>query len=472
MRILLVQPPSSQHIGFQFMALTEPLGLEAVAAVCGDRDVRILDLRIDVDALAPTLADFRPDVVGVTVPFTTAAYEALTVLETVKAFDPKVFTLAGGNHATLMPEDFVGRADLVVIGEGEEATQEALERLDAGEDWRGIAGTVWFEDGEMVTGPERPLIRDLDAIPIPRRDLTRTHRDSYFYKKMRPMTMIETARGCPFKCSFCSVWMFNKGKYRTRTPERVMREILTAESNDILFSDDNFLENVRRSETIYDMVKAAGLNKRFGFQARTDTIVKRPDLIAKWAEIGLTWVLVGFESFRETDLKSFDKRTNVATNEAAVRILQSHGVDVQAAFIVDPCYSPKEFKLLARYIRRMKLFNPQITILTPIPGTHFFREKLKDITTRNWELFDFLHAVIPTDLPLKRFYREFTKLYRRVSVSHTVGKFFRSPHAITWKDFRQGLRVANNMLRAKAYLRGHFEKVKLPSRTDEPEPTS
>jgi radical SAM superfamily enzyme YgiQ (UPF0313 family) len=455
-KVLLVQPQSPRYLGFKYLALTEPLGLEAVAASIKNHDLRILDLRLE-KSLAKVLRRFKPEAVGLSVPFTTAVYKSQYILSEIKKFNPRIFTFVGGHHASLNPYDFLGYADVVVTGEGEKTCPELLEAVARGRDLREVPGLVYLKDQEPIFTPVQPLISPLDKIPTPARHLTEKYRDSYFYKEKKPLTMVETTRGCPYRCKFCSVWRFHNGKYRQLSPERVLSELKAVETEDVLFSDDNFLENVRRAEKIYQLIKASGLRKKFGFQARTDTIARHPEIIKKWREIGLDWVLIGFESFREKDLKELDKKTTVEVNEAAVKVLQENSINIQAAFIVHPDYSRREFEALGRYIKKLKLFSCQITVLTPIPGTDFFREKIQELTSRNYELFDFLHAVLPTKLPLDQFYEEFCRLYRKISISFNIKNVLKSPFSYSLKDIIQAVKVFNNLLRPKAYLKGHFK---------------
>lgn len=457
MKILLVQPDSGHHVGFKHMALTEPLGPETIAACLSEHEVRILDLRVDSD-LQAYLRTFRPEAVGVAVPFTTAAYQAQKVLHLAKEYDSKIFAFAGGHHATLSPSDFLTSdkgADAVVIGEGESTLPELLAAFEKGQELAEVEGIAYLKDGQQIFTASRQPMSNLDSSPTPARNLTEKYREKYFYKSKKPVALVETTRGCPYRCKFCSVWKFHQGKYRSRSPERVIEELLAVENEQILFADDNFLENVRRAERIYEAIKKMGLKKRFGFQARTDTIASHPQVIKKWREIGLDWVLVGFESFEEGELNEFNKHTTVEANEQAVHILQDNNIEIQAAFIVSPSYGKREFNLLTKYIKKMRLVSPQITILTPLPGTDFFKEKWNELTTRNYELFDFLHAVLPTKLPLEEFYKQFCKLYRRVSLGVNIKSVFSAPFSHSFKDIPLAVKVFNEFLRPKAYLKAH-----------------
>lgn len=104
--------------------------------------------------------------------------------------------------------------------------------------------------------------------------------------------------------------------------------------------------------------------------------------------------------------------TREMVNGEALKILRDHKIEVCASFIVDPQYERSDFERLRYYIRRWKLYSPSITVLTPLPGTEFFRRVKEKLTTQNWELFDLVHAVLPTRLSLADFYREFCELYK------------------------------------------------------------
>ncbi|MBE0448516.1 MAG: cobalamin B12-binding domain-containing protein [Actinobacteria bacterium] len=458
MKIALIQPSSDHYIGFHHTAITEPLGLEAIAGVLTSHEIVMLDMRFDKDIERFLLRE-HPDAVGVAVPFTTVVYAGRAVLKTVRRLLPHAFTFVGGHHPALNPSDFLGRCDVVVVGEGEELVPELLNRVESGEPIDNLPGLMFIKDGEPFFTGERPLIAKLDDLPMVNRTIVERYAERYFFRSMAPVTMIETARGCPHRCIFCSVWKFNRGRYRQKSPERVLEETKAALTTDVLFADDNFMGNVSRTEHIYRLIQGIGLKKRFGCQARTDTIAKNPDMIRRWRSIGLSWVLIGFESFNQEWLAWMNKKTDVETNEEAVRILQDNGIEIQAAFIVDPTYSRSEFQALGKYIRRLKLKSCQITVLTPLPGTDLFKEKWSELTSRNYDLFDFFHAVLPTKLPLEQFYREFCKLYRRVAIMPNIKELFKSPSSLSPSNILQGIHMFNNILRPKGYLKGHSRAV-------------
>ena len=417
MRVLLIQPPESQTVvGFSKFGCPEPLALEILAASVPDHEVEILDMRMDRD-LESCLRRFAPQVVGVT-GYTPNVPQMLAVCRSTKELDPSMVTVVGGYHATLCPEDFdTPDVDVIVRGEGERTLPEFLEALERGADLAEVDGLVFRRGGDHIhTGP-RELLDDLDDSPAPARHLTEQYRDRYFFQFWSSPAPLETARGCPHNCKFCSVWVFHRSRCRFKSPGRVAEELQRVGSDIAYFVDDNFLQNLRRAERIHELVADAGLKLKYWMQARADSIVRRPDLIERWAEIGLSTVLVGFEKFREEELTDLRKRSTVEANEEAARILRANGVDIWGAFIVDPSWGKSDFAALAEYVRRLKISFPQFTVLTPLPGTEFFREKVKELTTRNHETFDFLHSVLPTRLPAGEFYSEMAHLYASTTMS-------------------------------------------------------
>ncbi|MBI4300986.1 MAG: cobalamin B12-binding domain-containing protein [Chloroflexi bacterium] len=411
MRILFIQPNVSENmVGFTSLVRPEPLALEMVAASVPEHEVKILDLRVD-PSLEATLASFRPDLVGLT-GYTTAVPRMLEICAEVKTFDSAIVTVVGGYHATLCPQDFDRDfVDVIVIGEGEITFSELVRVLEAKDDLAQVEGIIYRRQGRQLTTRQRALVANLDSLPLPARHLVDHYRHHYHFHFWDNPYLVETSRGCPYNCTFCAVWIFHRRHCRFRSPERVLEDLKTVKSDVVCFVDDNFLQSFRRVEHLHELVEASGLNMRFWMQARSDSIAKRPDIIKKWAELGLMSVLIGLEKFREEELASVNKRNTIKTNERAIQIMKENNIDIWGAFIVDPQWTEADFDAMIDYVRSRGISFPSFTILTPLPGTHFFREKFCDLVTMNYELFDLLHSVLPTKLPLDEFYANMARLY-------------------------------------------------------------
>ena len=450
MRILLVQPDwRSGDIGFRLAAMPEPLGLEMLAAVVPDHEVRILDMRVDGD-LKGTLEEFAPDVVAVTA-LTPEVYAAQDVLSQAKEYSSEIFTLVGGHHVSLLPEDFyLPYVDAIAIGEGELVFPRVVEELSGERKFGRIANLIWRGEGEQFTvNPVATEELNMDLLPLPRWDLTASYRPEYFFLFDRPDTSVATGRGCPYRCSFCSVWVFYQGKTKQMSAERVIREIAAVETDHITFVDDNFLMNYRRENNIADLIKTEGIHKRFSMECRTDTIVRHPELIEKWVDIGLYAVLLGLEGSDET-LRSVNKKNSVKANDEAIRILHDNGVIIWGAFIADPDWEEDSFKALRDYVDSREITHTQFTVLTPLPGSDFWRERYDDLLTHNYSCYDCLHPVIPTRLPREEFYKQFASLYRQ----RGLGPYYELVRAgkLTIEDCKRGKQMLDTMANWESYI--------------------
>ena len=450
MRILLVQPDVSQTIGFRTVALPEPLHLEMVAATVAEHDVRILDMRVDGD-LEATLERFGPDIVAVTA-LTPEVYAAREVLQGVKSFSPEIFTVVGGHHATLLPQDFfVPTVDAVAVGEAELMFRDLVEAVAEG---RGLARVSHIvrrhENGTFVRNALSEHRVNLSELPLPRRDLTEAYRNEYFFLFDKPDTSVATSRGCPFRCKFCSVHRFYHGAVNQMTPERVLEEIRSVSTDHITFVDDNFLMNHKREHAIADRIKAEGIRKRFSMECRTDSIVRHPELVRKWVDIGLYAVLLGLEGGEDKMLKDVNKFCSVETNNRAIKILQDNGVIIWGAFIVDPDWDDDDFQRLHDYVSRKKITHTQYTILTPLPGTDLYRDRYEELLTDDYRCFDTLHAVLPTRLRREKFYENFASLYRQ----RDIGPYYDLVQAgkMSIEDCRAGKRMLEDMAHWQRYL--------------------
>jgi len=413
LKILLIEPSKAPlSIGGEDVFLYEPLALEYVSAgVASDHDVRIIDLRLEKD-LQSVLRDFRPDVVGIT-SYTIHVNTVRRLFEHIKRWNPQVLTIVGGHHATIMPEDFFSPSiDLIVIGEGVFAFREIIARFERGESFDNIPG-VALTKGDSLVITDSPTIADLDVFPFPRRRLTAKYRKHYYSEWMKPLASIRTSKGCPHRCNFCALWKITEGRYLKRKPENIVEELTTIDEELVFFADDESLLDVTRMKTLAQLIKEAGIKKRYFLYGRSDTIAKNPELLKIWRDIGLERVFVGLEFFRDEDLQYIRKGSTLSDNEKAVHILQDLGIEIYASLIVRPEFNREDFAALRQYCRNLELNFATFAVLTPLPGTDLYDEVRSHLLTHNYDYFDFIHTLLPTSLPLKEFYNECYQLGRK-----------------------------------------------------------
>jgi radical SAM superfamily enzyme YgiQ (UPF0313 family) len=410
MKILLVKPPLNRNMIAPSGG--EPLELEYLAASLKEHDVDILDMRVD-QRLQKKLETIRPQVVGVT-GYTCDANSAKAVMREVKKFDRKIVTSVGGHHATFLPSDFdLPFVDFVFLGMGDLTFQEFIRVLDEGGDPRSVNNIALQTENGLSLTESVPIDLDLDSLPFPARHLTSHYRKKYRDQWRNRVSMVLTSRGCPFRCHFCACWKLLNGKYFVRSPESVVEElmVLPEDTDLVYFADDNTLHNVRQSWRLCRLIQSKKLKFRYSMFARADTIVRHPDLIECLRDIGLDYLTVGIESIRDDKLVGMKKKTTVAMNNEAIRILQRLGIANAAHFIVDPNFGREEFRQLLSYVKKADLFQPVFTVLTPYPGTDLFSEIRENIIIRDFDFYDVVHSVLPTRLGRKEFYREVERLY-------------------------------------------------------------
>lgn len=418
MKILLVNPPSgSLTVGLKHLAKIEPLGLEIIGASVPGHDVELLDMELDTD-LEGTLQRYRPDIVGVSAQVV-QTYTSRRVLRTAKESNPNTLTIVGGHHATLCPHEFDAPfIDVVVIGEGVSAFRELVARWDEKRevDFDDIRGLALRRAGEFYLTDPRPLPTSLDHMPQPDRTLTQKYRARYFYLFENSVASIQTSLGCTFPCNFCSCQHFTRRHFIARSPELIVEDLKTIKEDFIMFCDDHSFIDVKRMERLYELIKAAGIRKRYFAYTRADCVVNNPDTFAKWASIGLVMVMTGLEAIDDSRIKQVNKKTSVQINETAIEILARNGIVLSAGFLIMPDYTEEDFRRIDAYARRHpNIALTELTPLTPLPGTGFHEEVKAQITTHNREVYDLAHFVLPTtNLPPAKMYRLIQKYYFRI----------------------------------------------------------
>lgn len=422
MRILLIQPTSSIEF-IDRVYMHEPLALEYLGAGLRQdgHDVLLLDARIDADVLSKG-RDFQPDIVALT-GYTSQVNIIKELAEKFKAGFYPPFVVVGGHHATVRPVDFnISSIDLIVIGEGVSALREITCNLAAGQNFDAI-------DGLAVPGEPLRFTRlrphcSLNDLPLPDRSLTARYRNHYFSEWLQPLASVRTSLGCVGRCNFCSLWSLTGGRYLKRDPKQVIEELLSIDEKNIFFCDDESMCDVKRMALLADLIGENGIQKNYFLYARADTIVRNPDLFAKWRDVGLRQVFVGMESFSDSHLQAMNKGLTVEQQEQAVDVLRDLGILLYASFVVNPDFSREDFQSLTAYVRRLKLHHASFSILTPLPGTVMYEERQGDLLPYRPEMFDFIHTVVPTRLPFKEFYSEFARLWQCAVPPHRALKTF------------------------------------------------
>ncbi len=358
-------------------------------------------------------------------------------------------TIVGGIHASMIPEDVVDDFDQVFVGEGETKIVDLLSGK--------------YTD-KIVHG-ER--MDNLDAVPIPNYTLLR------HWQKIRYWPVM-TSRGCPYECTFCSVTeMFGRG-YRMRRVEQVIEEAKQYKNKWIFFVDDNFVVHKKRTDQLLELVRSNGI-KRWSCQIRVE-VSRNLSLVRRMSEAGCRTVYIGFESINPASLEEMHKNQTVEDVKNAIQVFRNHGINVHGMFILGSDADTAEtIPLTSRFCRESGLTSVQYMILTPLPGTEFYRKMESEgrLLHKNWQYYDAMHVVfrprhLSPEALQKGMIECFSDFYSYTHAIHdavnlffiTLGNLFRSirnkvyfPSWVSPLVKLFGKRVVHNWLRFnRAYL--------------------
>jgi radical SAM superfamily enzyme YgiQ (UPF0313 family) len=263
MKVSFLKPPIGGILGLEMLTFVEPLGLECVAGALepDGHPCQIVDLRIDgEEAGMAKFRAFEPQVVGLQCNFTTERNRTVRLARKVKDEVPDAFVVVGGHDASRDPQWFDHpEFDAVAVGDGEDVMPALVDTLERGDDLRKVPGLVLHRDGRMIDTGHAPTRSNLDELPMPARHLIADYADHYYINFRKPLALMETARGCPFKCNFCSVWKFHESTFREKSPQRVVRELAEIKAPNIFITDDIFWMNVKRGREMAKQIKASGI---------------------------------------------------------------------------------------------------------------------------------------------------------------------------------------------------------------------
>lgn len=347
----------------------------------------------------------KPDILGIsssTVFFNQANQIAKDVREKLD-----IPIVIGGPHITAIPHTLGKQFDIAVLGEGEQTTLELIQLYKDYNEFspkklRDITGIAFWENGKVVINERRELIKPLDIIPYPARDLFKMEEEylvprmTFSVTKLIRSTHMLTSRGCPYKCTFCSSSSFWKIA-RFHSPEYVVGEIkhLMKEYKlkNINIFDDLFIADKERFRKIVELLEAEGIIEKCKFRilGRSNLINEESaDLIKR---MNIDNMAIGFESQSPKVLKYLKKgTTTVEQNQNAVRLLHKRLIDLQGLFMVGSPYETKEDMMMTLdFIRNNPFDTLEICITTPLPGTELWEYAKQKNLVNDYMDWDKLH---------------------------------------------------------------------------------
>jgi hopanoid C-3 methylase HpnR len=303
-----------------------------------------------------------------------------------------------------------GAIDCVVRGEGEAIAAQLIEALGE-RDLKTLPGVV-TPDG---AGPPPRLMDRIDRF-IPARDLAR-RRSKYFIGSFDPCASIEFTRGCPWDCTFCSAWTFYGRSYRQAAPEAAADDLESIREPNAFIVDDVAFIHPEHAFALGREIERRGIRKQYYLETRADVLCRNREVFAYWYRLGLRLMFIGLEAMDDEGLKRHRKRSKVSINEDALEIARKIGLTVAVNLIVDPAWDEARFAAVREWAASVEEV-VHLTVATPYPGTETWFTEVPKLATFDYRLFDIQHAVLPTRLPLKRFYEELVATQQVLNRKH------------------------------------------------------
>jgi radical SAM superfamily enzyme YgiQ (UPF0313 family) len=465
MNILLLRPdPGSDKFGLGPFFQVEPLGLEYVGAVLRKRgdSVTIADLRFR-PGLATWLARTRPRIVAISCLHALEYDRIIVTAHEVRQRLPEAFILVGGHAAAAYSPPLEHELiDAICLDDGEEVMPLLVAAMERGEPLEKVPALRLKTPEGWVTTPPLADRTSLDLVPLPAREMVERHRSGYHCLLFKPVWLIETARGCPHRCSFCSVWQFYGRTCRERSIDRVVEDF--AACGDAVFvADDLFWYNPVRSMEMAEALKKRGVHKRWILvQTRTDLICRSSAIMEAWRPLAKDFdIFLGLEAATNRGLEGIDKDADVNDCIEAVRVARELRYGINGNFLIDHDWEEEDFRQLWDFVAEHGLQRAGFTVLTPLPGTEFYQEKAKSMFDQPWSNFDMHHLLWEPKLGAERFFELYAETWRR-SILNTSGdkSIFDWMRQVRPSQIPYIVRVlwrTQRMMKPAAYMREHLE---------------
>ncbi len=416
-------------------AYSPPLNLCMIAAYTPDN----IEVSISDECVSPIDFDKEADLVGIT-SLTTTAPRAYEIAHAFRERGVRV--VMGGIHVSTLPDEALQHCDSVVIGEAEGLWEQVIQD---------------FRRGRLKRRYRNETFVDLRGLPPPRRDLLNP-------ADYVTINTVQTARGCPYNCNFCSVKLFNGGRFRFRPVEDVIAEIESLHSRNVFFVDDTILTLRERTRELLNALTP--LKVRWGSQS-TILIAQDDELLEMAAQSGCLGFAIGFESFSPNTLDEMGKNINKPQYfHNLIKKIKSYGMIVWGSFVLGfDRDDEKGIRYTLELAQNSKLDFACFNFLTPLPGTEVYHKLIteKRLTDSHWGDYNMANLVFKParmsgetlELEMKNAWLDF---YSLKTICKRLG--FR------WKKFHPFIWLIN--LALFYYTRRKIKRMKPPPQDSQP----
>lgn len=465
-KIILINPPTDNCTGINNSTIYPPLGLAYLASYIRDKavvntyDINIIDaniMNLSVYNLVEKIIKINPDILGFQINVVSSG-RGLQIVNLVKDRCPHILVCLGGPLLSSDTKDILknSKADIGFFGESEISFMEFCEGKKLNE----IKGIIYRKNNKFIFNERRPLIEYIDEIPHPAFDLLPDFKLYCSRARRKPVGVIITSRGCPFRCTFCSSNVFGN-KFRAHSPEYVLEEIdLLVEKYgikqlDIL--DDNFTLDMIRAEKILDLLIKRAYNLSINFQNGIRADFLNENIIRKMKLAGVFKVGIGIESGNKNILKSIKKSLDLNKVIKAINLFRKYDIITAGFFIIGfPNDTEETIKETISFAIKS---NPTIVVFSlfmPFYGTeiYFFLKKNNLLLNSENFYFDsgyfgskvynkhlFLTRFQVTKLQKMAFHKFYFRISKVVELIMSIGSF----NELKW-TIKSGFQIFKNIL--------------------------
>jgi radical SAM superfamily enzyme YgiQ (UPF0313 family) len=391
-RITLIEPKNDHlHIFSKFVL--PRLGSILLATIMRDRGYDAKALFMSQKEV--TARSLETDLVGISTITATATAAYLLGDHFRKRGIPVVY---GGPHVSFVPDEALEHGDFCITGEGETGFPLLVEALNGRGELADVPGLVWKDNGVIRRNPAAPAIEDLDSLPFPDLGLLEMggSRKIGVQGIGLPTVPIQTSRGCPFDCTFCSVTGMFGRHYRHRSTANIIAELSKYNPKEciLFFYDDNFTANPRKAKELLKEMIRLRLGFTWSTQVRSD-IARDQEMLDLMAAAGCTSLYIGFESVDPAALEEMNKNQTVEEIRHAIREIRKRRIHVHGMFVFGfDTDTAATARATVSFALAEKVDTAQFLILTPLPGSGFYTRMVDEgrLIDRAWDTYDAHHV--------------------------------------------------------------------------------
>ncbi|UCB59908.1 MAG: cobalamin-dependent protein [Candidatus Bathyarchaeota archaeon] len=487
MKIAFISPGANEELSLteksKVIGAWPPLGILYIATLLRQEgiEVAILDQAAEGYSIKETIQwveKQNPDILGFSA-LASSGRNAARIAQKVKQNDSDIITVFGNYYATFNDYRILEtypQVDIAVRGEGEETTKELVQALEERRPLRKVKGITFREKNKLYATPDRPLIENIDALPIPDRTMLNVDYHSTLVGAIgapKKFTTLLSSRGCPYRCRFCGCQNIVHGTWRPRSVEKTLEELQLLASEgyrQFLFVDDSFTINQKRIIKLCREIIREKLDIDWMCEGRVNHASY--GLMRSMVKAGCKIIYFGIESANQRILDYYRKQITPQQSKTAVKAARKAGMDIiVGSFIVGaPTETRQEICKTLKFAQEIPLDIPQYNILGIFPGMAIWNEAKAEghltgeLESRYWEMGIAIAKIYPNTVPYEEIKDLVRHYYRKFFTRRPI--FLLDQLALTMKSSFRFNVVKANLSRVGSILRGWKDFVAFEGEED------